>query len=223
MVVFGLEVALSLVWLMSEPPVREQIADYTVANARHVFHEGKVWTLVTSPFLQANFLGLLLHGVVMFMFVPTLERFWGTPRFLRFVAITAIAGTLAGSAMGLATGRIDQSIIGLDVFTTAAIVAFGIVYARQQVQFFAVLPLTGRQLMYGYTAVMALFVLFGARWEIGVAYAAAMSAAAIMTSKKLSPGLAWRRWQIKRARAKLSVIEGGQPSKKKRDEHKYLN
>jgi membrane associated rhomboid family serine protease len=222
MVILGLEIGLSLVFLMCEPPTRAQLADATVASARTVFHEAKVWTLVTSPFLQEKFLSLLIHGFVMFAFVPTLERFWGTRRFLRFVAVTAIAGTLVGSAMGLVTGHLDAPINGLDSVINACIVAFGIVYARQPVQFFGVVPLTGRQLMYGFLAFSALFILLQGFWELGAAYAASMGAAALMTSKRLSPGLAWRRWRIARARAKLSVLDGGQP-KKPRDKEKWLN
>jgi hypothetical protein len=110
---------------------------------------------------------------------------------------------------------------GLDPFMYAAIVAFGIVYARQPVQFFGVLPLTGRQLMFGFIGFLALFVVLQQFWELGAAYAAAMIAAAFITSKRFAPGLAWRRWRISRARAKLSVIDGGK--KPRRDENKWLN
>jgi hypothetical protein len=50
-----------------------------------------------------------------------------------------------------------------------------------------------------------------------------MLAAAVITSKRWSPGLAWRRWRIARARARLAVIEGGQKSPRKRDEQRWLN
>ena len=114
-----------------------------------------MWTLVTSPFLEVDFFSLLLSMLMLWMFVPTLERFWGTARFYRFVAITSIAGTVAGVAVGLATGR-DFPILGLSPFVYASIVAFGVIYARQPVQFFGVLPLTGRQLMYGFIGFLVL-------------------------------------------------------------------
>lgn len=223
LILLGLEVGLSLVWLMSDREAKVMLADWLVATPANVFEHGRVWTLVTSIFLEDQFLSLLLHGLVMWMFVPTLERFWGTARFYRFFAITALAGTLAGTLMGLATGR-PQPIAGLDPFIYAAIVAFGITYARQPVQFFGVLPLTGRQLMYGFIGFLTLFVVLQRFWELGAGFAAAMLAAAIMTSKRFSPGLAWRRWRIRRARAKLAVLEGGQArAPRPRDEQKWLN
>ena len=119
--------------------------------------------------------------------------------------------------------------LGLSPFIYASIVAFGIVYARQPVQFFGVLPLTGRQLMYGFLAFLVFFVVIQQFWEQGASFAAAMLAAALLTSKRFSPGLAWRRWRIARARAKLSVLDGGKARdlsgkpKSKSNDQKWLN
>src|SRR5262249_43314368 len=148
-------------------------------------------------------------------------------RFYRFVAITSLIATAVGCAVGYALGGLylEAMVGGLDPFIYAAIVAFGIVYARQPVQFFGVLPLTGRQLMYGILAFLALAIVLSdpKRWPDGAAYAAAMIAAAILTSKRWSPALAWKRWRIARARARLTVMSGGKArSSPPRDEHKWL-
>ena len=51
-----------------------------------------------------------------------------------------------------------------------------------------------------------------------------MIAAAILTSKRWSPALAWKRWRIARARARLTVMSGGKAKPTTpRDEHKWLN
>ena len=221
LIIAGLEVGLSLVWLMSNLEARAGISEYIEATPSNVFEHGRVWTLVSSALLEKSFIGLLLHVMVRWRFVPTLERFWGTPRFYRFVAITSILGTTAGVGLGYLIGT-NEPILGLSPFIYASIVAFGIVYARQPVQFFGVLPLTGRQLMYGFIGVLIFFVAIQQFWQQGAAFAAARLAAALMTSKRFSPGLAWRRWRISRARAKLSVIDGGKPREKKKSET-YLN
>ena len=224
LMVAGIEVGVSLVWLLSDLATRAQIADWLVATPENVFERGRVWTLATGAFLELNFVTLVLNVMMLWMFVPTLERFWGTPRFYRFVAVTSLVGTLAGCALGLALHRMTVPISGLAPFIFSSVVAFGIVYARQPVQFFGVLPLTGRQLMYGFLAFLALFVVATKAWENGVAFGAAMLAAAIMTSKRWSPGLAWKRWRIARARARLKVMSGGKgPVPPARDEHKWLN
>ena len=222
LIIAGLELGLSLVYLVSNVEARTMIEQYVAASPGALFEHYRVWTLVTSPLLQNDFLALLLDLVMLWMIVPTLERFWGTDRFYRFVAVTSVVGVAAGCLMGLLTGR-DVPIVGLSPFIYASIVAFGVIYARQPVQFAGVLPLSGRQLMYGIIAFVTLWVVLQQEWEHGAAFAAAMIAAAVMTSKRWSPGLAWRRWRIARARARLAVIEGGKASRPKRDEQRWLN
>ena len=223
--VFGLQLGLSLVWLMSSPSVRTTIGEWLIASPSQVFEHGKVWTLVTSPLLETNFISLVFIGFMMWMLIPTLERFWGIGRFYRFVLVTSVLGSLGGCLVGLATGN-DVPIHGLSPFVYASVVAFGVVYARQPVQFFGVLPLSGRQFMFGIVGFVLLWVLLQRFWEQGGSFAAAMIAAAVMTSKRWSPGLAWKRWRIARARAHLSVIEGGAAKtreRKKADEQRWLN
>jgi membrane associated rhomboid family serine protease len=223
LVVLGIEVGLSLVWLLADLGTRAQLSQWLEATPANVFLRGRVWTLATGPFLEHDFIALVLHAFMLWMFVPTLERFWGTPRFYRFVAITSLVGTVAGCALGLLIGGENVPVDGLNPFIYASIVAFGIVYARQPVQFFGVLPLTGRQLMYGFLAFLALYVVATGAWENGAAFGAAMLAAAAITSKRLSPALAWKRWRIARARARLKVMSGGKGRVPARDEKKWLN
>lgn len=224
LIVLGLELGLSLVWLAGDPATRDFFAQWLMVTPANVLEHGRVWTLATGVFIEPLFLPLLFHVLVMWMFIPTLERFWGTARFYRFVAITSVVGTAAGCLAGYALGQPGALLGGLDPFINAAIVAFGIVYARQPVQFFGVLPLTGRQLMYGILAFLALSIVLSQRWANGASYAAAMLAAAILTSKRWSPALAWKRWRIARARARLTVMSGGKArSSPPRDEHKWLN
>ena len=222
----GINLLVSLVYLLSDDHTRNTIAEYVVATPSTVFEQGHVWTVVTAIFFEPQFIQLVMNVLILFLFVPTLERFWGTPRFFRFFAITALAGMAGGLLAGYATGR-DVPIFGLAPFVLAATVAFGVIYARTPVQFFGVLPLTGRQLMYGFLAVYALMTVLGQHWELFAAFAAACLAAVILTSKRWSPGLAWKRWRIARARRRLSVLEGGVPKavakKPKPRDERYLN
>jgi membrane associated rhomboid family serine protease len=229
LVVLIAQVVMSLLWVVAAPSLKADMGEYLIATPANVFTHGRVWTLVTSPLIEIDFVALVLSVLVMWMFVPTLERFWGTARFYRFVAITSIAGTVFGVLAGQLFGR-DVPIQGLSPFVYAAVVAFGVIYARQPVRFFGVLPLTGRQLMFGFIGFLILFVTLQGFWEKGVSYAAAMVAAAVMTSKTWSAALALKRWRIARARAKLSVIEGGAPkpptrptTPRKKPDERFLN
>ena len=226
--VLGLSLGLSVVWLLSTPAARATIERYLIATPSSVFAHGFVWTLVTSPLLEVSFLSLLFNGFLMWMLIPILERFWGTARFYRFFVATTVVATLGGTAGAYLLG-VGRPIHGLGPFMLAAVVAFGVIYARQPVQFFGVLPLSGRQFMLGMLGFTVLFVVLQGLWEQGAADAGAVATAFVMTSKRWSPALAWKRWRIARARAQLTVIQGGSPGRAKAaksanaDDQKWLN
>ena len=205
MLIAFLEIGVSLVWMMSNPESRRLLSDWLVATPQTVWREGKVWTLVTTALIEQRFLSLMLQMFVLWSFVPTLERFWGTPRFLRFALATSVAGATAGTLCGLLLGQ-DGAILGLDPFVYSAIVAFGIIYRSQPVQFFAVLPLTGRQLMIGILGFASLFVLLQGLWALGAAFAGAILTAVLLLSKRWSPSILWKRWRLQRMRRHLKVV-----------------
>ncbi len=222
LILLFLEVGVSLVWLFIDPAAKLRMASWIVPTGDSVWREGKVWTLLTGPLLETRFISLLFQGVMLWMFVPALEKWVGTGRFLRFAVYTAVAGTVAGTLVGLATnGAI--AITGLDPFIYASIIAFGIIYAKQPVQFFGVLPMTGRQLAYGITGFAFLFVLLQGAWQVGAAYAAAMGLAVLLTNQKWNPRLAWLRYKKRRERAHLAVIDGGKRAVKKPKGEQWLN
>src|SRR3954465_10890821 len=88
LVLVVLQIVVTLGYLVLDKPHQIQLERYAVLTPDNLFVHGRVWTLVTSPFLELNFVSLILSLLMLWMFVPTLERFWGTTRFYRFVAIT---------------------------------------------------------------------------------------------------------------------------------------
>lgn len=226
LVIAGLQLGLSLVWLLADQNTKLSMSTWLEATPANVFAGHRVWTLVTGVFLQRSFIALLLDMFVLWQLAPVLERFWGTPRFYRFFAITSLVATCAGVSFGYLLGGMHQltPISGIDPFINAVIVAFGIIYAKQPVQLFGTLPLTARQLMYGILAFLTLSLVLQQAWVNAVAYGAAIGAAVLMTSKRWSPGLAWKRWRIQRQRAKLTVMAGGKGHVPPvREEQKWLN
>lgn len=200
-----IEVGLSLVYLVSNREAQETLASWLVASADTVWRDYKLWTLVTTSVFEIDFISLIFHALILWMFLPTLERWWGTRKFLLFALWTSLAGNVAATLVGLAFAPVP--IAGLDPFIFASIVAFGLLYAKQPVQFFGVLPMTGRQMMIGIIAFVALFVVIGAQWVLGAGYAAAMVLAWLLVSGKWQPRLWYLRWKHKRARRHLKVVD----------------
>jgi len=204
---------MSLVVLFSDPQGQATIARYLVATDQSVWSEGKVWTLVTTMTVEPRFLTLLFHGFLLWMFLPALEKWWGMRRFLTFAVATSATAALVGTLVGAYMDGI-QGIAGLDAFIFAAIVAYGVVFARTQVYFFGVLPLTGKQFAWGMTAFVALMVLFGRQWATGAGWAAAMLLALALTTGRLNPRLWWLQWRHKRLRRHLKLVPGGDAGKR---------
>lgn len=219
----------SLVFAMQKDPGKLRMYEWLVPTGEHVWREGKVWTLLTGPFIEMSLVSLIFQGLMIWMMLPALERWWGPKRFALFVGLTAVAGSLAGTLVDLALGRkVPVPTVGLDPTLFAAAIAFGILYARQPIQFFGVLPMTGRQFMYGMIALVAAFVLIGQDWVGGASMGAAMLIAAGLTTGKLDPIATYRRWRYERARAHLKVVPppkdgGGGGRKRGKTDERYLN
>ncbi len=207
------EVGLSLVYLFLDDPGKAWVVRYLVATDYTVWSEGKVWTLLTSIFIEPDFIGLVFHGFILWMFVPALERWWGMKRFLIFAVATSAASNLVGTLVGSFLAG-PAEMFSLDAFIYASIVAYGIVFARQQVQFFGVIPLTGRQLMYGILGFMTLFIVLQGAWAQGAGFASAIGVTYVLTSDSFAPKLWYLKWKHKRLRRHLKLVPDDDKKKK---------
>lgn len=216
-----ISVGLSLVFLISNDEVRANLAHWLGASGYTVWSELHLWQLLTSPLLETSFVSLLFQGFALWMFLPALERWWGMKRFLLFALYTSVIGTAAGTLVGLALGGVHalHFVTGLDPFVFSGIVAYGILFSTQQVQFFGVLPMTGKQLTIGIVAFVALFVVVGQAWVDGAALAASMLFTWAMVSDRFSPRL-WllksKQRRLRRRRGHLQVVEDRKSGEKKR-------
>ena len=156
--------------------------------------------------------------LMLWLFVPVLERFWGTRRFLWFAAGSSLAGSVVGVLVGLALGQTSVFIVGLSPFIFASIIAFGVVHANQEVHLFGALPIKGKILAIGMAVVFGLAMVLNGTWVTGMASFGGMGYALAVTHG-LTPNLWWlrvRRWWIRR---RLGVVDGG----KKRDNQRWMN
>lgn len=217
-------VGVSMVYGLSSEAGQLRMIEWAVPSGATVWREGRVWTLLSGPFLQPRMFSLLIEGAMLWLLMPQLERWWGGPRFALFVGLTALAGTTFGTLAGFLLDE-PAAIVGLNPSILSGAVAFGIIFARQPVQFFGVLPLTGRQFMWGMLALTALFVLVGQEWTWGAAMAAAIGVGALLATGRFDPIALWRRRSYEKARAHLRVVPAEPPAGKRRPgtEDRYLN
>ena len=76
-----------MVFLLGNDELKASMAQWLVATGDSVWRDLKVWQLITSPLLEVQFISLIFQGFMLWMFLPTLERWWGTKRFVIFALI----------------------------------------------------------------------------------------------------------------------------------------
>lgn len=204
----GLELGVFLIYVFSGDATRHRLLGW-LALSPGALKDGHVWKLITTSLLSIRGLALFFDLLMLWLFVPILENFWGTRRFVTFVVVTSVLGNLAAALVGMAVDP-EHLIIGLSPFIYASIAAFGVVYAREPVQFFGIIPIRGRQLAIGMVCFLGVFVLLERSWVDGAGYFTAILTALGITSGIWQPNVWWlkyRRW-----RRRYTVINGGKAS-----------
>lgn len=165
------------------------LADQPAAAALtlgHGFAAGQLWQPLSAVFLYPDgALGGLVGTLILQWFVGGhLEALWGTARYLTLCLSAAVLGYLVLGLIGLGVpGALVIPQGGTTPADLAAVIGFGVVYARQPVQLFGALPLTGRGLAALLAGVIILAPLIREGWPGSVPLAVAAALAAL---------LAWR-------------------------------
>jgi membrane associated rhomboid family serine protease len=105
---------------------------------------GKVWMLLTYALLHdlGSTFHLLMNGLMLFFFGPELETRWGRRRFIAFVVLTALGGSLAVMATW-ALGLSAAPVLGASGIVLGLIVAWGLTFPDRQILLFFILPVRG--------------------------------------------------------------------------------
>ncbi len=216
-----------MVFLLSGEQAQARLASWLVATDKSVWADYKLWQLFTSPLLEPQLISLLFEGFMLWTFLPQLEKWWGAKRFLIFAGYTSVAavavGTLVGTLLTPVATKVGGAVVlgypvgGLDSFIFAGIVAYGVLFSDRKVQFFGVLPMTGKQMAIGISLFALAFILIGQQWADGSAMATAMLLAFLVTTGRLAPKLWYLKSKQKRMRKHLRVVggKGGEKATKK--------
>lgn len=207
--------AASLLFLLAGREVQIELLRWAVASTDGIWREGKLWQVFTGPLIEPQFIGVVFQALMLWIFLPALESWWGTKRFLQFAAITSVSAVLAGTLAGLLLGQ-NAAITGLSAFVFSGIVAYGVLFSNHKVYFFGVVPMTGKQLTIGIVGFMAVFIVIGRQWAEGAGNATAMLIAWGMVSGRLAPRLWYLKAKQRWLRRRFKVVRD-------RDDDRWLN
>jgi membrane associated rhomboid family serine protease len=178
-----------------------------------VVHNYTVWQLFTYLFLHGGFGHLLFNMLSLWMFGSTLERDWGTLRFLKYYFICGVGAGLCDVAVNALMGRWLTSTIGASGAIYGLLLAFGVMYPNQTVLMNFLFPIRAKYLVMIYGAV-ALLSAFGENTGVSnIAHLGGMIFGYIYLKARLSLKLvnvpdvrhAYRTWKLQRAKRKFQV------------------
>ena len=129
-----------------------------VLNPYQAIYSGEVWRVFTYGFLHdANSpLHVIFNGLMLYMIGPQLEDRWGEKRFLLFILCAVLLGGLF-VCLSFILGLSSSYVVGFSAATIALLIAWGLTYPQNQMYVFGILPLTGRQMVYGTIGLEVIF------------------------------------------------------------------
>ena len=163
----GVLVALTCIWVLVASAVNwggvsPAFLSYLIGDTGAVL-SGQVWRLFTAPLLHVPTGGighLLFNLFGLYIFGTTLEDRWGSARFLRFLALSAVfafAIQVVASAIAPSLGTRWLGSLGA---VEATVVAWALMNRHATVRLFFVLPITGTGLIV-FTFVLSVLAVVG--------------------------------------------------------------
>jgi membrane associated rhomboid family serine protease len=213
MVGLWLAFAISVNWASSS----DTLFLFLAGSNRHI-SEGEVWRIFTAPLLHdpigSSGVNHILSVVLgLFFLAPALESEWGTPRLLRFLAISSVfAYSIQWLACLLIPTAVVQRLVpaywfGAMPALEAVAIAFALSMRDRSVLLFFVLPIGSRGLLMATIGISLALVAAGAIGPSGaIAPFAGMLAGWWFGGSTPSPARRlWLRWQLRRLDAEAAA------------------
>ena len=108
-----------------------------------VFHFA-IWQLATYLFLHGGVGHLLFNMLALWMFGVTLERDWGTRRFLKYYFLCGIGAGLCDVTVNALLGNWYTSTIGASGAIYGVLLAFGVLYPEAIILFMFIFPIQAK-------------------------------------------------------------------------------
>jgi membrane associated rhomboid family serine protease len=114
--------------------------DYLVARSDEILRGGRVWQLITAPFVHENGVHILLNLVFLWMFGREVESIYSSRDFAAMYLTAAAASTLGWALVDAFLLHSHGPMIGASGAVFAVFVIYALYYWRREVLLFFVLP-----------------------------------------------------------------------------------
>lgn len=120
-----------------------------ILDPRLVIHKFQIWRLITYAFMHdpSSPMHVIFNALILYMIGTPLEERWGEKRFFIFVLVAIISGGIL-VCLSYFLGISRAMVLGFSAGTIALVIAWGLIFSRQNIYIFGIIPLTGKQLVY---------------------------------------------------------------------------
>lgn len=172
-----------------------------------------VWQLFTYAFLHRDPLHFIFNALSLWMFGNTMERTWGTKRFLQFYFFCGMVAGVFGVIGGYLFKDPITPTIGASGAIFGLLVAFGVVFADQTIFFSFVFPMKAKYMVMIVGALQFLMSFTPSRTAYIVHLGGMIAGGAYMLLFRGMPRFdlsrdlkrRYREWKIQRAKKKFEV------------------
>jgi membrane associated rhomboid family serine protease len=104
---------------------------------------GLIYQIITYPFMEASFMGLIFESLIIWFIGSDLERQWGQKFYLQLFAVTAVSVVPIYLALSAFTGM-NAPLMGITGFGYALLVSYAIIYSERQLTFMLLFPMKAK-------------------------------------------------------------------------------
>jgi membrane associated rhomboid family serine protease len=130
--------------LAKDESVLSALFAWLALSPYHVIHDLRIWQLGTYLFLHGGIWHLLVNMLTLWMFGTTLERDWGTRRFLKYYFICGVGAGLLDVVVNAVLGRWGTSTIGASGAIYGLLLAFGVLYPETVILMLFLFPIKAK-------------------------------------------------------------------------------
>jgi membrane associated rhomboid family serine protease len=145
-----------LTYLAAGSSLLETVFPWLALRPYYVVHYFAVWQLFTYLFLHGGIMHLLLNMLTLWMFGVTLERDWGTRRFLKYYFLCGIGAGFCDVAVNAVLGNWNTSTIGASGAIYGLLLAFGVLHPETTILFMFIFPIQAKFFVMIYGAIALL-------------------------------------------------------------------
>jgi membrane associated rhomboid family serine protease len=167
---------------------RPQFTNLFALTPRAVIQDFYFWQLLTYMFLHGGFFHLFFNMLITWFFGSTLERVWGSQKFLKYYLTCGLGGGIFFMIFNF-----NGAVVGASAAVFGLYLAYGILFPNNPVYIYFLFPVKAKY----FVAVIALFQLaYGISGPSGVAYFAhlgGMVAGLFFFSREIANTRSWHR------------------------------